>query len=221
MTGYDDPSLHPDESFGPGTDLAVCLVAVLLLLSSLVLLERQPEPPPPEEAPVVVEPAQPEQTWTIQEGYGEEPLFEKDRAVLTPTAKRQLQNQLHEMLDALVSDSCNQLLIEGHASPEAPAGRPSDQQERWNVKLSADRAMAVADYLYWQGIPYECMSFSAFGRSHSRVLGDWLRGAAGRRSIRTWDATGAPAEEEELAPERLVRIFGTRHPDSLCDLAWD
>jgi outer membrane protein OmpA-like peptidoglycan-associated protein len=226
MTPSSDPSLHPDESFGPGTDLAICLVAVLLLLTSLVVFGRQQalgvEAPPPrvEPPPEPPPPPPPKQVWTIQEGYDDEPLFEKDRAVLTPTARRQLESRLGEMFDALGGDDCNQLLIEGHASPEAPSGRPHSEQERWNVRLSVDRAMAVADFLYWQGIPYECMSISAFGRSHSRVLATWLQRPGERRSLQTWDAADEPADESELAPERLVRIFATLHPDSVCDLAW-
>jgi len=218
MTPFDDdPSLHPDESFGPGTDLAICLVAVLLLLSALVLVSRPEEHAHPE-------PQQPKQVWIIQERYGDEPLFEKDRATLTATAKAQLKRQLQAMTDALAGEECNQLLIEGYASPEVPADRRRHEQERWNLKLSGDRAMAVADYLYWQGVPYECMSVSAFGRSHSKALAGWLRPPGGRRSLFEWDAAMPEAAgevgEPKLAPERLVRIFGTHHPYSLCELAF-
>ena len=128
------------------------------------------------------------------------------------------------MTDALAGEECNQLLIEGYASPEVPADRRRHEQERWNLKLSGDRAMAVADYLYWQGVPYECMSVSAFGRSHSKTLAGWLRPPGGRRSLFEWDAAMPEAAgevgEARLAPERLVRIFGTHHPDSLCELAF-
>ena len=207
MSSYGEPSLDSDESFGPGTDLVVSLLAVLLLLLFLVVREQR-------EAP--------KQLLEIREGYNEEPLFEKDKAGLTPRAMEQLRQKVPDFLAALESDCCNQLLVEGHASPEAPSALDIKGREQWNLKLSIERSMAVVDYLYHLGFPYECMSVAGFGRSHSVTLTSWL-GADPSRSIDRWDETGRAIVEEvgesTLAAERVVKIFGIRHESSLCDIA--
>lgn len=212
MSFLEDSSDHIDESFGPGTDLVVSMLAALLLI--LVQILR----PSPKEEDVD---RRPQQIIEIRDSYDEEPLFEKDNAVLTAFAKEQLVREMPAFLSALRSDCCNQLLIEGHASPEAPSSFSAMQRERWNLSLSVERSMAVIDFLYTEGIPYECMSLAGFGRSHSKVLGSWL-GADKGRTMRIWDErSGVLAreiDERSLASERLVRILGIHHERSLCRL---
>ena len=216
MSFHEDPSQAPDESFGPGTDLVISLFAMLMLL--LVLAVR---------ALYVASAALPEpetqsaNLWELREDYREEPLFERDKAVLTPRAKAQLLHEVPAILDALETSYCNQLLVEGYASPEAPSRLSRAARERWNLKLSVDRSMAVIDYLYRHGVPYECMSVTGFGRSHSLVLANWLKYDP-MRSIIEWDDEwgdwASEIGETALAEERVVRIFGIYHESSLCDL---
>ncbi|HEX5719303.1 MAG TPA: OmpA family protein [Thermoanaerobaculia bacterium] len=232
----DDPSGRSDESFGPGTDLVVSLLAALLLLIPIFVrsfrlvsyLERLETVP----ADVTVLRTELEkckndfdarkQIWEFRETYRDEPLFERNRDGLTAAAKQQLDAKVKTFQDALVAGGYNQLLIEGHASPETMLAGDTRQRERWNLALSLLRSMAVADYLYKRGIPYECMSVAAFGRSHSLSLKSWLEEDP-VRTVQDWDEGGRnlvdQIGEATLADERLVRVFGIRHEQSLCALS--
>lgn len=217
MSWLEDPSLEPDESFGPGTDLVISLFAVLLLLLALAVhaLDTPIAKPDGPESPTKI-------LWTLEQRYKEEPLFEQDRAVLTIYAKEQIALELPAIRRVLESDSDNQILVEGYASPESPPNLTRQERERWNLKLSVDRSIAVVDYLYEHGIPYECMSVTGFGRSHSVLLSEWLEKDSAR-TVPGWDSAGATpvaeAGEKKLAKERIVRILGIRHRSSICGLA--
>ena len=216
MSWQQDPSLEPDESFGPGTDLVISLFAVLLLILVLALRVLSVS-----EVKSIEPEHQPKNLWTLQQRYPEEPLFEQDKAVLTAHTMKQLDLILPTIRSALDGESCNQLLVEGYASPEAPAGLPRRERERWNLELSVNRSMAVVDYLHDHNIPYECISVTGFGRSHSPTLGEWL-GSDSFRSVADWDEHwGAQRDIDDviLARERIVKIFGIQHENSLCGLA--
>jgi hypothetical protein len=202
---YDEPSVEPDESFGPGTDLVISLLAILLLLLALAAIEQRQAP---------------RQLWELREDYREKPLFGQNDAELTERARQQLRQELPAFLDALESDWCNQLLVEGYASPEAPPDLDRKERERWNLGLSARRSMAVSDYLNDLGIPYECMFISGYGRSHSAVLASWLN-ADPDRTVVIWDDQALEEQhgEQVLSPERIVRILGISHDSSLCSLS--
>ena len=214
MNLADDYSQQPDESFGPGTDLVVSLLAVLLLIL-IQLLNAQ-------NLHSFEEQKGPQQILVIEENYDEKPLFEKDKSTLTPHARLQLRRSRSAFVDALESNCCNQILIEGHASPDAPSSLSASERERWNLSLSIDRSLAVIDYLYSLGIPYECMSLAGFGRSHSQVLGSWL-GRDDQRNIHMWDISSAEfvkrVDQHALASERLVRISGIKHERSVCQIS--
>ena len=223
-----EESASGDESFGPGTDLVVSLLAALFLLIPLAVQSTRllkylnaareiSAAKPPLECPQ--EPRK--QIWEFRESYQDEPLFEKNRAGLTEAAKRQIRSQWGAFQEALQGGLYNQLLIEGHASPEISPKATPQQRERWNLQLSLERALAVADYLHDLGLSYECMSVTGFGRSHSSALQEWLQDSS-ERSLQDWNNGGGELvrrkEEPALAGERLVRVLGINHKSSLCDL---
>lgn len=233
----EDPSGRSDESFGPGTDLVVSLLAALLLLIPIFVQSfrlmsylQQLAVVPVEDVSTLrieLEKCKQEfdarkQIWEFRETYRDEPLFERNRDGLTAAAKRQLDEKIEIFQGALVTGGYNQLLIEGHASPETMLAGNARQRERWNLALSLLRSMAVADYLYERGIPYECISIAAFGRSHSSLLRSWLEEDPAR-TVQGWDEEGYnlvdQVGESALSGERLVRVFGIRHERSLCDLS--
>jgi outer membrane protein OmpA-like peptidoglycan-associated protein len=216
-----------DESFGPGTDLVVSLLAALFLLIPLAVqsvrllnyLSRAREDAV--RASVECRPEPEKQIWEFRESYQEEPLFEKNHAGLTEAAKRQIRAQWPAFEEALRGGLYNQLLVEGHASPEISPRSPTNQRERWNLQLSLERALAVADYLHELGLSYECISVTGFGRSHSSALREWLEGSS-ERSLQQWDDgeedVMKQTEGSDLAGERLVRVLGIHHESSLCEV---
>jgi len=214
-----------DESFGPGTDLVISLFACLMILLAIgwyqdllrVLIEElslQVESPESESEPIR------EQLYEFRDGQHDMPFFGKDDAVLTAEAKRELDGQTDPLMEALSAGKFNQLQLIGHASADTVRARPQEQQ-RWNLALSLERATAVADHLRGGGIPYECMSVTGFGRSESTVLSEWLEEGNGRR-IEDWDKEGQYSDGVQLSrlsQERRVEIWGIFNPKSLCPLA--
>lgn len=199
-----------DESFGPGTDLVLSLFACLLMITLLGAVARKTETPPPS-APTR------QQLYEFRERDRQAPFFARNDEVLTEEAKGELRRIAPGLQAGLEGGRFNHLQLLGFASPETREGRELER-ERWNFALSLHRAQAVADFLYQQRIPYECMSLSAFGRSQSKVLSGWLAAFDGR-SLATWDAAGQDSpevDEQAMASERRVEIWGIEHPDSVC-----
>lgn len=194
-----------DESFGPGTDLVLSLFACLLMIIVLGAArdaDRQQRP---------------QQLYEFRERDRQAPSFGKDADELPGAAQEELTRLAPGLRDSLRGARFNHLQLLGFASPETREGSPLER-ERWNLDLSLRRAQAVADYLYRRGIPYECMSVTAFGRSQSKVLSGWLAAFQGR-TLEAWDGagqTGREVDERAMARERRVEIWGIEHPDSVC-----
>lgn len=158
------------------------------------------------------------QLYEFRDSVNGAPYFEQNDRRLTGQAVAALDAEVGRFVGALRGGAYNQIQIIGYASAESAKGNLQERQRR-NFALSLARATAVADHLYNRGIPYECISVSGFGRSHSRVLASWLSSHPGE-GIRDWDEHGqysSQVEDEELARERRVEIWGIWHPDSQCD----
>ncbi len=220
--------MHEDEtggSFGPDTDLVLSLFAVVLLILAIktihedwsaswrsylgALSKPRARSVPDKEVGVLVE---------ITEDHAREG-FEQDLTSLSPAAVATLNAQVERIRRALENGECDQLQIQGFASPESIRGQ-GRRREKWNLTLSIARALAVIDHLYSRGIPYECMALSGYGRSHSGLMGAWLGTGVGNGAA-DWDRVAGElfaTNPEQFARERLVWVVGIRHPCSACPL---
>ncbi len=204
-----------DESFGPGTDLVISLLVCLLVLMTLDsyhdhvlwILASEQEPIPERICPACPEcPSCPKGEIMWIQGKGEA-FFEKNKATLTQQARDQLAARVGWFRSTLETGQYQQLQVVGHASADTARGTPA-VRERRNFVLSFERALAVADFLYQQRIPYECLAVTAWGRSRSEVLASWLRSGD---SLRAWDDHGQYERQEpaeSLEGERRVEIWG-------------
>lgn len=210
--------------FGPDTDLILSLFAIALLILAtktvhdrLVtswehLLAVAQAPPPEKEKPAEV-------LLELREDHGNA-MFEQNEAVLTAKAEAVLGSTAKQIRAALTSGDYDQVQIQGFASPESVVG-DAVRRERWNLALSVERSLAIIDYFYGEGIPYECMSLASFGRSHSRLLRAWLRSPKGGALAR-WDTHARELLEDQpsrFARERRVWVVGIQHPCSACPLS--
>lgn len=248
MSRWFEDSSPDDESFGPGTDLVVSLLAVLFVFVAVERMAAQMSRPLPmpiwthTPSPTLTKTASRARTptplapsvtptpdrrnrqhlWDFCEESSEKPLFEKGTDVLTEAAKEILLSQIEALKARLRDGTANQLQLIGYASPETSITSDRAGRERLNLDLSVRRAVSVADFLYEHGIPYECISISAFGRSHSTVLHDWFQEHGGE-SIASWDEVGqrnVDQSDPRLSRERRVEVWGIWHHLSQCNPSW-
>ncbi len=209
---------------GPGTDLVISLFAITLVVIALGAVvyhqsaaldilraahERDREPPP-------LEP-EAEEIFVLRAGASTQPRFSKESHVLTPAERSQIDGEIGTIRAAVSGGRHNLLFIVGSASPEVDPEAKPGVGARYNFKLSMRRAFAVADHLAGQGVPFECMTMEARGRSRSAFLRRWLDSAQGR-SVGQWDGADRSRSEDDYAVERSVRIFAQFAADSTCPL---
>lgn len=212
--------------FGPDTDLILSLFAVVLLVLAIktihghwseawrnylgTLSKPAAQSAPAKEVGVLLE---------LTEDHGRE-VFEKDLTSLSPEAVATLDAVVERIRRGLKKGEYDELQIQGFASPESVSGQ-ARRREKWNLTLSIARALAVMDHLYSRGIPYECMALSAYGRSHSGLMGAWFGARGAGYGAADWDRVAGELLEtnpEQFAGERLVWVVGIRHPCSACPL---
>lgn len=90
-------------------------------------------------------------------------LFDSGKAEITPTGRR----TLDRLVETLKSTGKN-LRIDGHTDTDPI------RYSKWktNLRLSAERALAVADYLISRGIPADRIAIAGFGEYRPAVPGD-------------------------------------------------
>lgn len=107
-------------------------------------------------------------------------LFKSGETFLTEEGARDIYLKLRNFVrTSLPTFSANLLIIEGHASPERAERQwrsiSPKAGDDGNLDLSAERAVEVAHFLHWLGIPYECVSISGHGSNRTRLTQGELR----------------------------------------------
>lgn len=150
-----------------------------------------PPPPPvvtvPPPAPIAAAPTPPPAPIIEKVALDSDVLFEFDKAVLRPEG----QKKLDELADRIKDAKVESILAVGHADRIGP--------EKYNEKLSAERAAAVKQYLAQKGIEEQRVRSEGRGESEP-VTGDQCKGVKGSKLISC------------LQPDRRVdvEVRGTR-----------
>ena len=216
---------NEDETFGPGSDLTILILILVLLLSAFNWSNSQ--------LSAMAEKllSKEHALFQLVDNTLDRPLFEQGEDAITERGKQMLRKEISKLKQSFKISDINQLLLVGHASPEANTsnvGVWSDRKtrrERENFVLSIRRAVSVADFLYLEGIPYECMSVIGYGRSLSATLRNFLENQTSP-SAKTWDDYWDKTTEKKkrdfesgFKDERRVEIIGVLRKGCNCELS--
>ena len=103
-------------------------------------------------------------------------LFDTDKSIIKPEFSPQLDKVAAVMLDNPTSTA----IIEGHADKRVSSNR------KYNLKLSADRAKAVLNYLKAKGIDGARLQSIGYGFDHPKVKHDLVNGTLANRRVEVY-----------------------------------
>lgn len=109
-------------------------------------------------------------------------VFDIRGAVLFASGRAEVTQQGRDTLDQLVAglrDSGRRLRVEGHTDTDPIVNSPWKS----NLRLSAERALVVAEYLIGQGVPERRVGIAAYGPFRPKVEGDSDEAKAQNRRV--------------------------------------
>jgi len=193
--------IEEDEGFGPGTDLAFKLFAIVLLAATLGFVSFSLE-----ETARRKTSGQARRVEAID--LGKEALFKVGTATLMnePTEET-FAKQIRTIRDAMGNRTINQILIEGFASAEGDIAI--------NLDLSRQRCARILELLNGRlHYPGQCFISTAYGNANSAVYRDL-------QNLKKTAIVALTKEEikdnaKRLEQERAVKVVGMFDPNSAC-----
>ncbi len=119
-------------------------------------------------------------------------LFDTDKSIIKPEFSPQLDKVVAVMLDNPTSTA----VIEGHADKRLSSNR------KYNLKLSADRAKAVLNYLKAKGINGSRLESIGYGFDHPKVRHDLVNGTLANRRVEVYIDGAIKAKTKYVNPSK-------------------
>ncbi len=119
-------------------------------------------------------------------------LFDTDKSIIKPEFSPQLDKVAAVMLDNPSSTA----IIEGHADKRLSSNR------KYNLKLSADRAKAVLNYLKAKGIAGTRLESIGYGFDHPKVQHDLVNGTLANRRVEVYIDGAIKAKAKYVNPSK-------------------
>jgi hypothetical protein len=198
---FNSLQIEEDEGFGPGTDLAFKLFAIVLLAATLGFVSFSLE-----ETARRKTSGQARRVEAID--LGNEALFEVGTAkLLNEPTKETFAKQIRMIRDAMGNGTINQILIEGFASAEGDIAV--------NLDLSRQRCAKILELLK-RGLPYpgQCFISTAYGNANSAVYRDLQNQK--KKAIVALTKQEIKDNAKRLEQERAVKVVGMFDPNSAC-----
>ena len=197
-----EPQSVEDNAFGPETDLILSLLVMVLLVGVLAWYQGRG---------VVEETKRKNQELIFTDTAGR---FRQGKDVLDEDTRQKLQKLAPAMKDDIVKGKFKYFEIAGAASPDISKRSLDGGGIDKNLRLGYDRAAKVAQYLHEsQGMPYECMKVSSYGRAASTFLVEYFQEHASTSPaelLRHFEGNPAlvKANESRFAIDRKTDVLG-------------
>jgi hypothetical protein len=212
MTNLQDISAPEDNSFAPETDLILSLLVIILLVGVLAWYKGKDVVQQKEQ-----EIRRNQRTLVFQEKASN---FLQGSSDISSDDCARLRSKVSDLKESLRTGKYQYLEIAGAASPEV--GR-NETTFDINIVKGYERAKAVAEILHSEGMPYECMKLSTYGRATSEYLIKQFNGKSTlnpKEFLHRFDSdlSIARSSERELSDERRTEIWGIprQGTDSIC-----
>lgn len=119
-------------------------------------------------------------------------LFDTDKSVI----KTEFYPQLEKVAAVMLDNPTSTAVIEGHADKRNTSNR------KYNLKLSADRAKAVLEYLKTKGIDGSRLESIGYGFDHPKVQHDLIKGTLANRRVEVYIDGALGAKNKSVNPSK-------------------
>ncbi len=119
-------------------------------------------------------------------------LFDTDKSIIKP----EFYPQLEKVADVMLANPASTAVIEGHADKRNTSNR------KYNLKLSADRARAVLEYLKSKGINGARLQSIGYGFDHPKVQHDLVNGTLANRRVEVYIDGALGAKTQSVNPSK-------------------